>query len=423
MKIVVDLTQLADNLSGLERYAMCITREMILLDRKNEYVLLYKNHVCEMLADIHERENVTCRVYQGKRKLIFNQVKLPLYLYRERKADKYLFLAFPCPLLFRKKGIYALVADLTCWDMPETMKKKAEIYFKATIRHSVRVSEKIVTISEFSKQRIMEHFGGNDKTTKRYQRLEEKIILAYCGVSDAFTRLQPCDGDRERTIREKYHLPEEYFLCLSTLEPRKNLKLLIEAYRRLLCQYVRRDVMQNDNMRDIQKDTEAKSETNMLQVAAVPRLVLAGRKGWLIDELLADIEREYPNQVVVTGFIEDEDLPYIYEKAACFIFPSMYEGFGMPPLEALAVGTPVISSDAASLPEVLGEHADYFESGNANALKDRMLAFLHDNKAESTEGATNADGTGGRGRYVDSRFDWKKSAERILVEIMKRSSL
>ncbi|MBO5488245.1 MAG: hypothetical protein J5988_15190, partial [Eubacterium sp.] len=225
MKIVIDLTQLADNLSGLERYAMCITREMILSDNQNEYVLLYKNHVCEMLAKLHTRENVTCRVYRGKRKLIFNQLMLPFYLYRERGADKYLFPAFPCPLLFRKKGIYTLIADLTCWDAPETMKKKAEIYFKATISHSVRVSEKIITISEFSRQRILQHFGSKKRNGKKQS--EEKIILAYCGVGEDFAEAQPCDIGMEREIREKYHLPEDYFLCLSTLEPRKNLKLLI----------------------------------------------------------------------------------------------------------------------------------------------------------------------------------------------------
>lgn len=375
MKIVIDLTQLADNLSGLERYAMNITREMILADTENEYVLFYKNKACELLEDINHRKNVTIRVYKGKNKLIFNQIQLPLYLYKEKNVDKYLFLAFPCPLLFRKKGIYTMIADLTCWDCPETMKTKAKYYFRATITHSVKASEKLITISEYSRQRILAHFGGSTKKGGRYRKLEGKIILAYCAVSEAFTESpQITDGQKEE-LRRKYNLPRNYFLCLSTLEPRKNLQLLLKAYGNLLA-----------------------NQEN------IPSLVLAGRKGWLMDELLADIENKYPGKVIVTGFIEDADLPQIYRMADCFVFPSLYEGFGMPPLEALAVGTPVISSDAASMPEVLGVHAAYFASGNEAELIKALQTFLKQPKTQEP--------------YTDPRFDWRRSAEKILQMLM-----
>lgn len=376
MKIVIDLTQLADNLSGLERYAMNITREMILADAENEYVLFYKNKACELLEDINHRRNVTIRVYKGKNKLVFNQLQLPVYLYKERNVDKYLFLAFPCPLLFRKKGIYTMIADLTCWDCPETMKTKAKYYFRATITHSVKVSEKLITISEYSRQRILAHFGGSTKKDSRYRKLEEKILLAYCAVSEAFTECAQVTKEQEEELRRKYNLPRNYFLCLSTLEPRKNLQLLLKAYGNLLGK--RRE--------------------------DVPSLVLAGRKGWLMDELLADIENKYPGKVVVTGFIEDADLPQIYRMADCFVFPSLYEGFGMPPLEALAVGTPVISSDAASMPEVLEDHAAYFASGNEAELTKALQAFLKQPKTQEP--------------YTDPRFDWRRSAEKILHVLM-----
>lgn len=376
MKIVIDLTQLADNLSGLERYAMNITREMILADAENEYVLFYKNKACELLEDINHRKNVTIRVYKGKNKLVFNQLQLPVYLYKERNVDKYLFLAFPCPLLFRKKGIYTMIADLTCWDCPETMKTKAKYYFRATITHSVKVSEKLITISEYSRQRILAHFGGSTKKDSRYRKLEEKILLAYCAVSETFTECAQVTKEQEEELRRKYNLPRNYFLCLSTLEPRKNLQLLLKAYGNLLGK--RRE--------------------------DVPSLVLAGRKGWLMDELLADIENKYPGKVVVTGFIEDADLPQIYRMADCFAFPSLYEGFGMPPLEALAVGTPVISSDAASMPEVLGDHAAYFASGNEAELTKALQAFLKQPKTQEP--------------YTDPRFDWRRSAEKILHVLM-----
>lgn len=377
MKIVVDLTQLADNLSGLERYAMNITKEMILADTENEYVLLYKNHACEQLEEINQRDNVTVRIYRGGNKLLFNQLKLPFYLYREKKADKFLFLAFPCPLLFKKKGIYTLIADLTCWDCPETMKAKAKYYFRATIRHSVRVSEGLITISAFSRRRILEHFGGKAEESRKYKRLADKILLAYCAVGSAFTQSKEMPETKKAEIRDKYHLPKHYLLCLSTLEPRKNLRLLLKSYSTLLQKY---------------------QETAVHK--AVTPLVLAGRKGWLMDELLSEIENKYPGKVIVTGFIEDADLPQIYKMADCFVFPSLYEGFGMPPLEALAVGTPVISSDAASMPEVLGEHAIYFANGSEEELTDCLQNCMQEMPEQAP--------------YTDPRFDWGKSAKKIL---------
>ena len=151
------------------------------------------------------------------------------------------------------------------------------------------------------------------------------------------------ETDKRLEIRHKYHLPEQYLLCLATLEPRKNLPFLVEAYVEL-------------------QEEEA---------LGIP-LVLAGRKGWNMDEFLNRIEEVYRRKIIVTGFIDDKDLPYVYHMADCFIFPSIYEGFGMPPLEAMAVGTMVISSDAASLPEVLGKAASYFRLGDKQELKEKM---------------------------------------------------
>ena len=203
-------------------------------------------------------------------------------------------------------------------------------------------------------------------------------------------------------LRRKYNLPRNYFLCLSTLEPRKNLQLLLKAYGNLLGKR-REDVKGSTANReaDIPVVIPEKSST---ECQDIPALVLAGRKGWLMDEILADIENKYPGKVIVTGFIEDADLPQIYRMADCFVFPSLYEGFGMPPLEALAVGTPVISSDAASMPEVLGDHAAYFASGNEAELTKALQTFLKQPKTQE--------------QYTDSRFDWKRSAEKILHVLM-----
>ncbi|MBK8835423.1 MAG: glycosyltransferase family 4 protein [Anaerolineae bacterium] len=142
------------------------------------------------------------------------------------------------------------------------------------------------------------------------------------------------DPARRAAARAKYKLPERYLLALSTIEPRKNLLTLFDAIARL------------DN-------------TKLGGWADVP-LIVGGRQGWLTDETYAAVKaRGLEGRVRFAGFIGDEDLPAVMSQAALFCFPSLYEGFGFPPLEAMACGAPVLSSDASSLPEVLGDAAEY----------------------------------------------------------------
>lgn len=380
MRIAIDLTSLADNFSGIERYAMNIARGLIDLDinGKNTYILLFKRKIHPSFEQYGEKKNVVFKVWEGQNKLLFAQVLLPFHLYGVR-ADVFLFLAFQSPILFWHKGIYNTIHDLTCWDCPETMKKHMEWYFKLSIRNALRISRKIITISEFTGKRIR----------KKFHYSKEKIILAYCGISEVFmdyakgqkVPLSKEETDKRLEIRHKYHLPEQYLLCLATLEPRKNLPFLVEAYVEL-------------------QEEEA---------LGIP-LVLAGRKGWNMDEFLNRIEEVYRRKIIVTGFIDDKDLPYVYHMADCFIFPSIYEGFGMPPLEAMAVGTMVISSDAASLPEVLGKAASYFRLGNKQELKEKMRLGIRQKTPDvSVEEVKRRIGM----------FQWEASAKKIAREIDK----
>ena len=381
MKIAIDLTSLADNFSGIERYAMCITKELIELDEKKEhkYILLFKRKIHPEFMKYQKQKNVEMRVYKGENKLIFNQLILPFHLYGIR-ADVFLFLAFQSPLLFWRKGIYNTIHDLTCWDCPETMKKHMEWYFKLSIRNALNLSKKIIVNSKFTRDRILDKFHYDKR----------RITVAYCGISDVFmdyVKQQPCAEDadvaekeiqiRERSldVRHKYHLPEQYLLCLATLEPRKNLPFLVEAYVELL-------------------------EEGSVNVP----LVLAGRKGWKMDEFLDQIENEYRRKIIVTGFIGEADLPYVYHMADCFIFPSVYEGFGMPPLEAMTVGTMTISSDAASLPEVLGRAASYFRLGDKEELKEKIRQGIRQQCDDVTVEEIH--------KRVE-KFQWKKSAGRV----------
>lgn len=369
MKILIDLTALADNFSGIERYAACISYEMI-LQSKDEFILLFKGKVHPIFEEFQNNNRVELVVLSSCKKLLFNQIRLPKEIYKH-KADWYLFLAFPVPVLFFKKNIVSTIHDICCWDCPETMNGMSKWYFKISHRVALKKCRNIITISEFSKKRIMDRL--------RYP--DNKILLIYCGISDKFYT-PTYDVSEFNKIKDKYKLPNKYILSLSTIEPRKNLELLIAAYREL---YI-----------------EGKID--------IP-LVLAGRKGWKIDSLLKNVEDSVKMNIFFTGFIDDEDLSIIYHAAKCFVFPSKYEGFGIPPLEAMACGVPVLSSDVSSLPEVLGDAALYFKSNDIKDLKDKLLEISCLDEAE-------VDNMINSGFYHVRKFSWKSEA-RKLINAMK----
>lgn len=318
MNICVDLTSLADNFSGIERFALSITKEMI-KNKKHHWILLFKNSVYTDFETTSD--NVEKIIIKGSNKLIFNQIILPIRL-TTVKADCYFFPAFPAPFFFFKKNIYNTIHDMSCWDCPGSNKRHMIWYFKIMYWKASLNNKKIVTVSKFSKNRICSILGVKPSN----------VFVIHNGISKEFY-----DKKVVPNVQKKYNIPNNYFLCLSTLEPRKNLSLLIRAYSKIFSQV----------------------ETN---------LVLAGRKGWLMDEFLSNLSQEVRKKIYFTGFIDDVDLPAIYGNASWFVFPSLYEGFGIPPLEAMAVGTPVLSSDAAAMPEILGDAALYFRSNDVNSL-------------------------------------------------------
>lgn len=336
MRILIDLTALADNFSGIERFALSITKELISNQSRSdiEYILVFKNEVHKEFAA--EQHNVKKIIVRGKNKLVFNQLQLPLKL-AAIKADYYFFPAFPAPFFFFNRNAISAIHDVGCWDCPSKNKRYMTLYFKLMYRKAALGNKRVVTVSHFSKERI----------SKILKKNPDEIAVVYNGVSDCFVNF--CyDKKQDIKAKEVYRLPEGYILCLSTLEPRKNMRLLVEAFGELI--------------------KEKKIDTS---------LVLAGRKGWLMDDLLSNLDKEIVNRIHFTGFVDDDLLPYVYRNAQVFVFPSVYEGFGVPPIEAMSMGIPVISSDAASLPEVLGNAAYYFENRNLKDLKKQIVTVMN----------------------------------------------
>lgn len=359
MKIAIDLTTLADNFSGIERYALNMSLNLI-KHSEHEFILIFKEKIFTDFENI-QNKNVSFCVIKRCNKLFFNLFRLPKAL-KKLKADIFLFLAFPVPLFFKKKKIISAIHDMCCWDCPETMTLRSKWYFRKCFKSSIKKAEKIITVSEFSKSRIVDILKCPS----------DKIVICYSGLSEQFFTHKTTEK-----CKLKYNLPSEYILSLSTIEPRKNIGLLIKAYESM--------VEKNNNVCD---------------------LVLAGRYGWKENNLLDGISEQIKSKIHFTGFIHDVDLPAIYSEAKVFIFPSKYEGFGLPPLEAMARGTIVLSSDAASMPEILGGSAIYFKSEDENDLKQKMFEVLNLDSSEINELCNSG--------YAHAKnFIWESSSEKL----------
>jgi glycosyltransferase involved in cell wall biosynthesis len=228
----------------------------------------------------------------------------------------------------------------------------------------VQTARGIVTVSEFSRGELIERLGARP----------EQVRVVPNGVSPHF-RPQPADG-----VRRAHGLPPDYVLYVGSLEPRKNLRVLLQALRLL-------------------------AERRRLEGH---RLVLVGCRGANFqDDGLATAIAQAGERVQVLGYVPDHDLPALYAGATAFVYPSLYEGFGLPPLEAMACGAPVIASAAAAIPEVVGDAGLLFPPHDAEALADALARLIAD---ASLRGELSR-----RGLARAAHFSWDQAAQRTLA--------
>lgn len=359
MKILIDLTSLYGHLSGMERFAKELSSSLIRNHPENKYILIFKNELDKDYKNLNARKIVI----KGKNKLVFNQLLLPKVL-NSIEADLYLFLAFPAPVFFAKKNSITMIHDMSPWECGQYMKTLSRLYFKISIRHAFNHSNLLLTNSNYSRDRI----GSFSKKSKT------KTSVVYCG----FTKIESKENDEK--ILKKYKLPKNYLLSLSTLEPRKNLDLLLKVYEKII-------------------NEEANVE--------LPKLVLAGRMGWKMKNFLDGFSEKLKQYLIFTDFIDDEDLPIVYKNADLFIFPSRYEGFGMPAIEAMGYGTMVLSSDTTAMPEILSDASLYFENENENSLYNELCKALKMTTAEKMVYIE-------KGYERAKLYSWDREAEKLM---------
>lgn len=229
------------------------------------------------------------------------------------------------------------VHDMVVHAYPETVRLRTREMLRVGLEKSMARADCIVTDSAFSRSEI----------AKYYPKYIEKVQVVPCGVDcDRFYPVT--DAAELARVRAAHGIKGEYFLYLGTLEPRKNLERLLQAYA-LLCQ----------------------------KHPDVPQLVLAGGKGWMYDSIFEQVRTlRLGERVCFPAYIPAGDMAALYSGAMAFVFPSIYEGFGMPPLEAMACGTPVLTANAASLPEAVGHAAILVNPYQVEAIAAGMEALL-----------------------------------------------
>jgi len=378
MKIAFDaLPLVSDKITGIGWCEAGQTSAMAELYPENEYVYNFFSQK----GDMQKTERIKQFLNTGIKtntadfsgylyRLISNFLPVPYYKFFGSDCDITHFFNYIVPPKVKGKTVVT-VHDMVYKAFPETVRARTKYMLDTGLRKSMKRADLIVTDSKFSESEIIRYFP----------EYGDKIRVVPCGVD--LNKFHPCnDTDKIEQVKKNMEISGEYFLYLGTIEPRKNLKNLIGAYAKFL--------KENNNS---------------------PRLVLAGAKGWLYDDIFNEVRNlKLENQVIFTKYVPSEDINALMCGAVAFVFPSIYEGFGMPPLEAMACGVPVLTSGEASLPEVTGDNAVIVDAYSMDSIAEGLDKIFHDKnlrKRLSREGLERAE-----------NFTWRKSAE-ILYKVYR----
>jgi glycosyltransferase involved in cell wall biosynthesis len=292
------------------------------------------------------------------RRIVWEQAFQPGQL---AEFDLYHALAFVAPV-WLNTPLVVTVYDLSFLHYPQVLTPARRLYLRLLTQLTCQRARRVIAISESTAADVVQslHIAA------------DKVDVAAPGVDT--TVYQPLPAEKVAAFRESKGLPARFWLFIGTLEPRKNLITLLEAYARL--------------------------------PERLP-LILGGGKGWLYDEIFATIERhQLQDSVRWVGYIPAEDLPLWYNSAEVFVFPSVFEGFGLPVLEAMACGTPVIVSNVSSLPEVASKAGQTLPPHDIEAWSDALHKALHNSDWRASASQ--------RGLNEAQRYNWQSTAQKTL---------
>lgn len=372
LKIGFDVSMLVYVGSGVATYTYNLVKNLLLIDKKNEYHLFYSSfrrpknfyyldELKKLGAHIHSYPFPPrlLKLWWGKWHII------PIEWFTGKVDFFHTSDFLRPPLLKRTRGI-TTVHDLAFRRHPEWHTREIVEAHLRKMEKTVKYGDLIICPSEFTKKELL-HFYP--------QILEEKITVIPEGVDEKFRIIN--DKRKIDKVLKKYKIKKPYILYVGAIEPRKNLIRLIKAYFLLI---------------------------NTKSLFVNVKLVIAGRMGWKNKKIFFTVKNlELEGKVIFTGFVEDEDLPYLYNGAKVFVYPSLYEGFGLPVLEAQACGCPVVASDIESLREIGGSCVIYVNPNKVEDIKDGIAGTLNNRQRLLKKG---------RNR---KKFSWRRAADKFLT--------
>ncbi len=364
--IAVDLRSLhSSEFSGVESYTVHVLEQLLSQDRSNIYRLFYNGYSPKKFEYFHfiNTEYLQTRIPNRFLNLSLKFFKWPKLEKLAGDNDIFFMPNWTMLSVNSLTKVVLTVHDLSPLVFPEfyTIKDRVWHWF-TNIPKLVQTANKIVAVSQFTKMTLIEKLAIDP----------DKIIVAPLGVDHDNYRPN-LNIDRLREVRNRYSLPGDFVLYLGTVEPRKNISRLIQAFE---------------------------------QTKEPVSLVIAGRLGWKYKTILEQIERSPKRRFIkLLGYVSEADKPYIMKLARVFAWPSLYEGFGLPVLEAMAVGTPVLTSNVSSLPELAGDAAILVDPYSVNDISRGLALLLTDSNLREQYSA--------KGQARSQEFTWEKCAEII----------
>jgi glycosyltransferase involved in cell wall biosynthesis len=363
MKIGINLLPFRKNLTGTGVYALNIVEQLRFLDAENKY-FLFCNKEIEQLFEFKEKNFIKIVLpvlaQNSFKRILWEQLILPVYL-KKSKIDVLFTPSVAVPVLSKCKHVVC-IHDLIPFHTKGKYSWIRSEYIKQITRISAKKAAKVLTVSENSKLEI-----------QRYcQIAAEKIYVTYNGFNK---KLIVIDEYQWQEFKKAHRIPNHYILFVGTLEPGKNIESLISAYGLLKRKYKFQH-----------------------------KLVIAGGKGWLFDSIFEQVSRlNLSRDVIFTGYVPDDILGALYSHADLFVLPSLYEGFGIPILEAMNFGVSVITSNISAMPEVAGDAAILVDPLDIEEIANAMQIILGNpglHKEMSKKGKERA-----------ANFSWEKAAK------------
>lgn len=346
--LFVNARFLTQHITGVQRYAIEISKQLKFKLGDGVLFLSPKNIVHNEIA-----RNLGVRVIGKNSGHIWEQLDLPVYIKREG-GPLLLNLANTAPVFYKNK--ICVVHDIAYERFPQTFNWKFRLFYKFVIPKILKNSRKIMTVSKFSRNEISQLYGIQS----------DRIDIVYNSVNTTFKNIR---------IENK----EKYILAVSSLHYQKNFHSLIEAF----------DGLGDENIKLFLVGEINKNFTNL--------------------NLLEKVKNN--TNIIFIGRVSDEELARLYSNAICFVFPSFYEGFGIPSLEAQSCGCPVVCSNAASLPEIYGDSVVYFNPYNVEDMRGKIQMVLNDENLQNELRA--------KGFENIKRFSWEESAQKIINLVNK----